>query len=134
MQQSDARLVRRVLKIQAILGLGAVALTLPLGGPVALSVLIGAGGCLVANALFAASVFRGYRAQEPGRLVVRFYGAELAKIVVILALFAVAWALIDGVSVPALVGSYGVTQVASNLIAAQLGERPGSRPVEPTQK
>lgn len=134
MQQSDARLVRRVLKIQAILGLGAVALTLPLGGPVALSVLIGAGGCLVANALFAASVFRGDRAQDPGRLVLRFYGAELAKIVVILTLFAVAWALIDGLSVPALLGAYVVTQMTSTLIAAQMDERPGPRPADPTQK
>lgn len=134
MQQADARLVRRVLKIQAILGLGALALTLPLGGPVALSVLIGAGSCLAANALFAASVFRGYRAQEPERIVLRFYGAELAKIALILALFAVAFAMIEGLNVPVLLVSYLVTQVASHLIAAQSDVRPGPRPAEPSQK
>jgi ATP synthase protein I len=134
MQQADARLVRRVLKIQAILGLGALALTLPLGGPVALSVLIGAGSCLAANALFAASVFRGYRAQEPGRIVLRFYGAELAKIALILALFAIAMAMIEGLNVPVLLVSYLVTQVASHLIAAQSDVRPGPRPAEPSQK
>lgn len=134
MQQADARLVRRVLKVQAILGLGALALALPLGGPIALSVLIGAGSCLAANALFAASVFRGYRAQEPERIVLRFYGAELAKIVLILALFAIALTMIDGLNVPVFLGAYLVTQVASHLIAAQLDERPGPRPAEPTQK
>jgi ATP synthase protein I len=134
MQQADARLVRRVLKVQAILGLGAAVLALPLGSSVALSVLIGGGSCLAANALFAASVFRGYRAQEPERILLRFYGAELAKVVVILALLAIALALIDGLVAPVLLGAYLVIQVASTLIAAQSDERPGPRPAEPTQK
>ena len=115
-------------------GLGAAALALPLGSSVALSVLIGAGSCLVANALFAASVFRGYRAQDPERILLRFYGAELAKIVVILALLAIALAMIDSLIAPVLLGAYLVTQVAASLIAAQSDERPGSSPVEPTQK
>jgi ATP synthase protein I len=134
MQQAEARLVRRILRVQAMIGLGAAALALPLGSSVALSVLIGAGSCLVANALFAASVFRGYRAQDPERILLRFYGAELAKIVVILALLAIALAMIDSLIVPVLLGAYLVTQVAASLIAAQSDERPGSSPVEPTQK
>jgi ATP synthase protein I len=134
MQQAEARLVRRILRVQAMIGLGAAALALPLGSSVALSVLIGAGSCLVANALFAASVFRGYRAQEPERILLRFYGAELAKIVVILALLAIALAMIDSLVAPVLLGAYLVTQVAASLIAAQSDERPGSSPVEPTQK
>jgi len=117
-----------------MIGLGAAALALPLGSSVALSVLIGAGSCLVANALFAASVFRGYRAQEPERILLRFYGAELAKIVVILALLAIALVTIDSLIAPVLLGAYLVTQVAASLIAAQSDERPGSSPVEPTQK
>ena len=134
MQQAEARLVRRILRVQAMIGLGAAALALPLGSSVALSVLIGAGSCLVANALFAASVFRGYRAQDPERILLRFYGAELAKIVVILALLAIALAMIDSLIAPVLLGAYLVTQVAASLIAAQSDERPGSSPVEPTQK
>jgi ATP synthase protein I len=134
MQQADVRLVRRILGVQAIIGLGAAALVLPFGSSIALSVLIGAGSCIAANALFAASVFRGYRAQDPERVLLRFYGAELAKIVVILALLAIALAMIDGLIVPVLLGAYLVTQVASNLIAAQSDERPGPGPVEPTQK
>jgi ATP synthase protein I len=134
MQQAEARLVKRILRVQAMIGLGAAALALPLGSSVALSVLIGAGSCLVANALFAASVFRGYRAQDPERILLRFYGAELAKIVVILALLAIALAMIDSLIAPVLLGAYLVTQVAASLIAAQSDERPGSSPVEPTQK
>ena len=110
------------------------ALALPLGSSVAISVLIGAGSCLAANALFAASVFRGYRAQEPERVVLRFYGAELAKIVVILALFAVALKMIDGLSAPVLLGAYAITQVGSSLIAAQTDRRPGPQSAEPNQK
>jgi ATP synthase protein I len=134
MQQAEARLVKRILRVQAMIGLGAAALALPLGSSVALSVLIGAGSCLVANALFAASVFRGYRAQDPERILLRFYGAELVKIVVILALLAIALAMIDSLIAPVLLGAYLVTQVAASLIAAQSDERPGSSPVEPTQK
>lgn len=134
MQQSDTRLVRRVLKVQAMLGAGIATLGLPFGGAVALSALIGAGSCLIANALFAKSVFQGYRAQEPGQIVLRFYGAELVKIVVILALFGIAWTLIDDLSVPVLLGAFVVTQVASTLIAAQTDARAGPEPVERTQK
>lgn len=134
MQEADARLVRRLLKVQVILGLGAVALALPLGGSAALSALIGAGSCLASNALFAVSVFQGYRAQAPEHIVLRFYGAEAAKIVLVLVLFAIALTAIEGLSVPVLLGAYLVTQVASNLIAAQMDERPRPRPIEPTQK
>lgn len=132
MHQADALQAKRVLKVQAILGSLAVAIALPFGGPVAVSALIGAGSCLLANALFAAWIFRGYRAQEPERLLLRFYGAEIAKLVLLLGLFAVAFLTWGGVNIPALLAAYLVTQIASSLIAAQLGDRPGSRPADRT--
>lgn len=134
MQHADARLVRRVLKVQAILGSSALILALPLGGSAALSALIGSASCLAANALFAVSVFQGYRAQEPERILKQFYGAELAKIVVVSVLLAVALAAIEDLNVPVLLGAYLVTQIGSNLIAAQMDVRPGPRSAEPTQK
>jgi len=134
MQRAHALHAKRILKVQALLGLVATVVALPFGGHVALSALVGAAAGLSANALFAVSVFRGYRAQEPERILLRFYGAELAKIVLILALFAIALAMIDGLKVPVVLGAYLVTQVASHLIAAQSDVRPGPRPVEPTQK
>jgi ATP synthase protein I len=132
MHQADALQAKRLLKVQAILGSLAVVIALPFGGPVAVSALIGAGSCLLANALFAAWIFRGYRAQEPERLLLRFYGAEIAKLVLLLGLFAVAFLTWGGINIPALLAAYLVTQIASSLIAAQLGDRPGSRPADRT--
>jgi ATP synthase protein I len=123
MQQPDALQARRILKVQIILGLVLAIFALPFGNPVAISVLVGAGTCLLANALLAAWVFRGYRAQEPARLVLRFYGGEAAKIALILGLFGVAFATYDGLNIPALLGAYFLVQVIPTLIAAQMGSR-----------
>jgi ATP synthase protein I len=133
MQQADAAQAKRYLKIQAILGALSVAAALPFGGPIALSALIGAGACLIANALFAASVFRGYRAQEPERLLLRIYGAEAVKVATILGVFALSFATVDGLNLPVLLGAYLVTQVAAPIIAAQSeGRRASGQPVPPT--
>ncbi|MBK1643084.1 F0F1 ATP synthase assembly protein I [Thiocapsa imhoffii] len=123
MQHSDVRQAKRVLTYQTILGMVAVAFALPFGASVVLSVVIGAGACILANALFATLVFRGYRAQEPGRLVMRIYGAELAKLGLILGAFTIAFMTLDDLSLPALLGAYLAIQVIPPLIAAQLPER-----------
>jgi ATP synthase protein I len=133
MQQADAAQAKRYLTIQAILGAATVIIALPFGGPVALSALIGAGACLIANALFAASVFRGYRAQEPERLLLRIYAAEVMKVALILGIFALSFASIDGLNLPVLLGSYLVTQVVAAIAAAQSEVRRASgKPVPPT--
>ena len=132
MHQADALQAKKVLKIQAILGFITVVISLPFGGPVAVSAFIGAGSCLLANALFAAWIFRSYRAQAPERLILRIYGAEIAKLVLLLGLFTVAFLTWGGINIPALLAAYLVTQIASSLIAAQLGDRPGSRPADRT--
>ena len=128
MHQANALQAKRILKVQAILGLIAVVIALPFGGLVAVSALIGAGSCLLANILFAVWVFRGYRAQEPERLLMRFYGAEIAKLVLLLGLFVAAFLTVKGINVPVLLAAYLMPQIASSLIAAQMGDRCGSRP------
>ncbi len=127
MQQADALLAKRVLQVQAILGFLATAIALPFGSSVVISVLIGAGTCLLANSLFAVWVFRRYRAQRPERLLLRLYGAEAGKLALIVGLFVVAFVALDGLSIPALLAAYLVTQVASTLIAAQMDTRSGAR-------
>ncbi len=121
MQPPDAPQAKRILKFQVIFGFGALVMASPFGVSVALSVLVGAGTCLLANALLAAWVFRDYRAQEPARLVLRFYGAETAKIALVLGLFAVAYATLDDIEIPVLLGAYFLVQVVPTLIAAQFG-------------
>ena len=117
-QPPDALQAKRVLWIQLLMTLVLSAVALVFGGIVAASVLIGAGVCTLANAGFALLVFRRYRAQEPGVLVMRFYGAEIGKIALILLLFAAAFALIDGLNLPALLGTYFVVQVFPAMLAS----------------
>jgi ATP synthase protein I len=95
-----------------------------LGASVALSVLIGSAACLVATAVFAIRVFRGYRAQSPGVLLMRFYGAEAAKLATVLGLFAIAFATIEGLSIPALLAAYFAVQVLPPIIASEWGAGP----------
>ena len=123
MQQPDVLQVKRVLWTQLVVGLIAIAVALPFGTPAALSALIGAAVCFLANMVFAFWVFRKYRAQDAGLLVMRMYGAEMAKIVMTLALFAVAFATIEGLNLPALLGAYFAVQVLSPLFAARSGAR-----------
>ncbi len=118
MQQPDAAQVKRVLAAQIVLTLVLTALAAAFGAVHALSVMIGAGVCTMANALLAFWVFKPYRAQEAGVLVMRFYAAEIIKIVFILVMFGIAIALIDGLNFPALLGAYFVAQVIPVLIAS----------------
>lgn len=120
-QGPDALRIGRVIAIQFALSLVLTVAALPFGARVAVSVLVGAGVCLVANGFFAFWVYRRYRAQEPGALLMRFYGAELAKIALILALFAAAFATIDGLHLPALLIAYFAVQVLPAVIASNLG-------------
>lgn len=123
MQQPNARQARQILKFQLIFGLILTLIALPFGSPVAISVLLGAGTCWLANALLVAWVFRTYRAQALERLVLRFYSAEVAKIAVILVLFGAAFALYDDLNILALLGAYFLVQVIPTLIAAQTGSQ-----------
>ncbi|MCK7575509.1 MAG: ATP synthase subunit I [Chromatiales bacterium] len=123
MQQPNALQARQILKVQSIFGLILTIIALPFGSPVAISVLIGAGTCWLANALLVVWVFRAYRAQAPERLVLRFYSAEVAKIALILVLFGVAFAIYDELNIPALLGAYFLVQVIPTLIAARTGSR-----------
>ena len=125
MQQADALLAKRTLQTQAVLGAIAAVIALPFGGGLALSVLIGAGACLLANGLFAILVFRGYRAQETERLLLNIYGAEAAKLLLLIGLFGLAFVTVDGLKIPALLVAYLVVQVGATLIAAQFGARGG---------
>jgi ATP synthase protein I len=119
MHQTDARQVKRVLVMQTGMTLVLTSLAFVFGSLIALSVLIGAAVCTLANGVFAFGVFGRYRAAQPGQLVMRFYAAEGLKIVVRLALFGAAIALIEGLNLPALLGSYFLVQVLPVLLASQ---------------
>jgi ATP synthase protein I len=126
MHQPDAPQAKRILVGQAVLTLVLTAAALPFGTRVALSVLIGAGICLLATAVFAFWVFRRYSAQRPDLLLMRFYGAEVAKLVLVLGLFAVAFATVKEINLPALLAAYFVVQVLPTVLAPRWGA--GAKP------
>jgi len=132
-QLTQPKLARRVLILQAILTSVASVGALPFGSLTALSVLIGGGACLVANTAVVLWVFRDYRAQVPGQLLMRLYSAEAGKIALVLGLFAVAFAAIDGLDLPWLLGSYFVIQVMPPILAAQNALSPPRKPQAPDQ-
>lgn len=121
MHQPDVLQVKRVLIAQLFLTLGLTAVALPFDARVALSLLIGSAVCLLATAMFAFWVFRRYSAQRPEMLVMRFYGAEVVKLALVLGLFAIAFAMIDGLNVAALLAAYFVVQVLPTVFASNWG-------------
>jgi ATP synthase protein I len=107
----DVRRARRILLIQAGATLTVALLALIFGRPAGLSALLGGATATLGNALFAAWVFGRYRAQNPGNLVFRFYGAELFKLLFIAVAFAIVFVWFKPVSLVALFGAYLLVQV-----------------------
>jgi F0F1-type ATP synthase assembly protein I len=119
--------------LQALLGLLAVIAVLPFGSHVVVSVLIGSVTCLISNALMAFLIFKKYSAQRPERVLLRMYGSEAAKLVLISGIFVAAFTTLDGLNVSALLAAYFVTQIASTIIASQIKSRPETRQMPTTR-
>ena len=73
-----------------------------------------------ANAYFALRMFGHYRAQEPGDLLRRIYGAESQKLVLTGLLFAAAVLWVKPLSAGALFGVFLLVQMTPVLIAHKL--------------
>ena len=85
-----------------------------------LSALYGGAVATITNLVFALVVFSGYRAQEPARLVNRLYAAELIKLLVVVAGFALVFLSWQAVNVLVLLGSYLLVQVLPPLLAGRV--------------
>jgi len=118
MQQPDVLQVRGILLGQLALTLVLVTAALPFGVSVTLSVLVGGGVCLLASSVFAFWVFRQYRAQDPGALVMRFYGAEVIKLFLVLGLLTAAFTTSKGLSLPAVLVGYFAVQTLPAIFAS----------------
>jgi len=125
MHQPDVLQVKGILLGQFILTFVLIAAALPFGVPVVLSVLVGAGVCLVASALFAFWIFRHYRAQDPGSIVMRFYGAEVIKLFLVLGLFTVAFTTSKGLNLPVVLAAYLAVQMLPPIFASDRDARGG---------
>ena len=94
----------------------ATALALPLGPAVAFTVLLGAAIGFVAHYCFARRVFAFGGRDGAGRMAC-LYRAEVAKLIMVGALFAAVFAVASDVNVPALLGGYFVVHVGASVAA-----------------
>jgi ATP synthase protein I len=106
----------RIVGVQLAASFVVALLLLVIGGVHAWSALAGGLISALGNGLAAARIFVPYRAQEPEKLVGRFYGAELWKLALTGALFAAAILWIEPLSVGALFGGFLVIQLIPMLV------------------
>lgn len=99
--------------------LAALVLIIP-GWVYAWSGLIGGLIAAFANLFFARLIFVDYRAQEPGKVLRRMYGAEFQKLLLTGVLFAGVIALVRPLSAGALFGVYLLVQLTPVLVAHKL--------------
>ena len=119
MRRIDDVLVSKGLRYQVLLTiLFALGLAL-MGKTYAYSALLGGGIATVANGLFAFWVFQPYRAQQPGHVVARMYGAELAKFAFVVLAFVGVFLWVDPLSAGALFGCFLVVHLVPALTAAR---------------
>jgi len=81
---------------------------------------IGGAAAVIGSVFFAFWTFGRYRANEPGRLLARFYGGEVMKIVVILAIFGAAMNWLENLNPIALFGAFFVVQILPPLLANKI--------------
>ena len=117
MPHLDRRRARVILVLQVVVTLVVATGALFFGAEAAWSALGGGLIALLGNAAFAFWVFGAYRAQEPGKLLTRFYGAELLKLLLIATLFAATFLWVRPLNVVALFVAFFLVQVLSPLLA-----------------
>ncbi len=117
MQGLDVKRARKILIIQLAVALITAAIATVFGLTAGLSALIGGAAVTLSNALFALLVFARYRAQEADRLMMRFYGAELIKLITIVVIFAMVFIWVKPLNLLALFGAFFLVQVLPPLLA-----------------
>jgi len=110
----------RLVKFQLVVSIIASLILILLGWAHAWSGLVGGLIATAANAFFALRVFGHYRAQEPGILLRRFFGAEFQKLLLTGLLFAAAILWVKPLSAGALFGIFLLVQMAPLVIAHRL--------------
>ncbi len=117
MHNLDARRAKRLLLTQLVTLVAVTLLTLPLGARVSRDAFLGGLAALLGSAVFAYWVFGRYRAQEPGRIVAGFYGGEVVKLLVVVAVFGLAMYALPDLQPLALFGAFLIVQVLPPLLA-----------------
>jgi ATP synthase protein I len=117
MKDLDIRRVKVILLVQVVVTLISAVVALFFGALAGISALLGGLITTLSNLLFAFWVFGRYRAQDPGKLVYRMYGAELLKLLSIVLMFAAVFAWVKPLNIVALFGAFLVVQILPPLVA-----------------
>ncbi len=111
MMDRDRGQVKRILILQ---GVSAIILSIGAGTWglwVGWSAGIGAAIALMTNGVFAAQLFRPYRADALPALARQIYGAAVRKMILALLLFGSVFSTAERLSIPVLILAYGVVQL-----------------------
>ena len=120
MQTPDRKRAMRLLRYQAFMLVLATLGAGVFGAEEAWSALLGGSIALLANVIFAWLLFAPYRAAEPGKLMTRFYLAEVLKLVFVGLAFAAVFMWMRPPGVAALFVAFFMVQVVSPLLAHAL--------------
>ena len=108
-QSSTAALHSLVLQLGVTLLVSAA--IVPVSASWALGALLGGGLAIAGNLLVVMLVFRNYRAADPGALTTRMMGAELARLVLVAAGFALVFVSVEEPAMFPLLGSFLVVHL-----------------------
>jgi len=120
MHNLDVHRAKQILKAQLLTWLAVSLVAFLIDAGSALDAIAGGAAAVIGSAVFAFWVFGRYSAQEPGRIVARFYGGELIKIVAIVIVFAAAMNGLEDLNPVALFGAFLVVQVLPPLLANRI--------------
>ncbi len=123
MQLTGNSQIRTIVAAQFGAALGMGLLLLLYGTVEALSGLAGGLIAALANGFFAIRAFAPYRAQEPGRIASRLFGAEIQKLLLTGLMFVLAIKIISPLSIGALLGGYLIVQVVVPLVVTLIHDR-----------
>ncbi len=122
----ESTLPMRMIGLQLALTMMLAALGFLWSEATLVSILIGGGICILANAVFAATVFGRYEAAKPRALVGRIIGAEIGKLVLVAGIFVFVFARWEGLNIPVILAVYFTAQVLPVMVAPYWGS--GSKP------
>ena len=110
--------VNKLLRNQAILTVLLALILTPFGIELTLSAMIGGGIVVFTSLLVSRMVFKKYRAQQPEKMVAGFYSAEIAKLIITMAAFALIVLNIHSLNFLTLITVFFIIQVVPAVFIA----------------
>ena len=103
--------LRKLLKIQLLMVVCVPILLIPFGLTVVKSAFFGAVIVTISSHVSAMLAFGKYTAQKPEKILVKFYGAEIIKLTIVIALFVLIMLFFKPLNIVALLTVFFMTQV-----------------------